>query len=282
MRSSLVISPLSYSALVLSRSTAVRKTGHGPTGYVVDFVFHGNSTSKPSSVLLGGIPLFSDALNASPSRTSGFLPYNWKPDQFPLALFPTGDVNQDTYAGFNMTWNQATNDWEITLPLPSGTYQYAFYPDCYNITSNCAGIVDANNPPLAPSNDDQMFSTVQVPFNRRYQSKDYDYQLPFQNTEARGSVQYFDYPSPGSTYPSCSQPHRLHTFAPPELIVEQMFIRPECTYPPATRRNPTRRIRSYTFTTEAEETIPTGSILRELTTSWTILLQAAISNPRWS
>jgi len=47
-----------------------------------------------------------------------------------------------------------------------------------------------------------MFSATQVPFNRRYQYENYDYQLRVQNPGAGGSVQYFDHPSPGSTYPA--------------------------------------------------------------------------------
>jgi hypothetical protein len=190
--------------IALAKSTTVRATGKGPTGYVVDFVYRANGTSKPSTVLLGNIPLFSDQLHASPSKTAGYSPFNWKPDQFALALFNNQDANQNTYAGFNMSYNEASNEWEFTLPLPSGTYQYAYYPDCRNITSNCIGIIDQTNLPIQALPGDQTFSIVQVPFDKNFQVRDYDWELPYPDKSKQGSISFHQYPSPGSTYPKPS------------------------------------------------------------------------------
>jgi hypothetical protein len=115
---------------VFSAATKVRKTGNGPTGYVVDFVFTPNATERYSSVLLGGFPFFSDPLHALPSKTNGYSPWQWKADDFSMSVSPDYGVPNITSAGLNMTWNAEAGSWHITVPLPSGTWNYAYYPKC--------------------------------------------------------------------------------------------------------------------------------------------------------
>ncbi|KUJ11845.1 alpha/beta-hydrolase [Mollisia scopiformis] len=185
----------------LAASTTVRKVDTSPTGYVVDFVFTPNATTHPKSVLLG-FPLYSDSLHASPSITDGYSPWDWKPEYFSLALF-TNTGSPATLAGLDMTYNPSSGDWELSVPFPSGTFNYNFYPDC-NSTDylNCAALTDSSNPPLEPYPGDQLVSTIQVPFDGKYQVRDYDWQLPLPNESRRGNFSFQQYPSPGSTYPS--------------------------------------------------------------------------------
>ena len=101
-----------------------------------------------------------------------------------------------------MTWSPETASWQITVPLPSGTWNYAFYPECTTAWSYCdEALVDASNMPIEAYPGDQLLSTIQVPFNGDYQVRDYDWQLPLVNASERGSVVFYEYPSPGSTYP---------------------------------------------------------------------------------
>nr|OQO19088.1 hypothetical protein B0A51_13171 [Rachicladosporium sp. CCFEE 5018] len=184
------------------RETTVRKTSHGPTGYVVDFIYRHNGTTQPSSVTVGGINYLSDAPHASVSKSSGYSPYAWKPGQFSYQNFATSDVNANvSYAGFNMTYNDGEALWELSLPLPSQTYQYAFYPDCKGIWPSCAGFIDEGNLPIEARRGDQVDSVVEVPANRRYSNLDYTYQFPVKES-ARGEIAFYEYPSPGLTYPS--------------------------------------------------------------------------------
>lgn len=184
-------------------ATKVRKTGQGPTGYVVDFVFTPNATEKYSSVLLGGFPFFSDPLHASPSKTNGYSPWQWKADDFSMSVSPDYGVPNITSAGLNMTWNEREGSWEITVPMPSGTWNYAYYPECTTAWSYCdLALVDPSNMPIEAYAGDQLVSNIQVPFDGKYQVNDYDWQLPLPDASKRGSISFHQYPSPGSTYPS--------------------------------------------------------------------------------
>ena len=108
-----------------------------------------------------------------------------------------GDANPKTYQGFNMTYNDKSGNWTVTVPFPSGTFRYAFYPDCdgpYLTDTNCTPIVDPSNPPVERLPGDQLYSNVQVPFDGRFQKNDYDWQLPLPNVADRGNISFHLYP----------------------------------------------------------------------------------------
>src|ERR1700755_1926231 len=107
MSSLILLLILSYTQDALAAGTTVRKVDHGPTGYEVDFIFHPPTNSSPyHSVLLGGFPKYSDASHASMSKTNGYEPSDWKPDDFGLVVVP--DNTAATYTGFNMTLDPST------------------------------------------------------------------------------------------------------------------------------------------------------------------------------
>lgn len=191
----------------LGKATTVRKTGTKPTGYVVDFVFTPNSTTHVSSVLLGGFPFFSDALHASLSKTDGYSPYEWEPDMFSMRLSPDYGNQAGTLAGLEMKLNEDTGDWEITVPLPSGTWLYAYYPNCTtgNWRDCDVALVDPSNLPIEAFPGDQALSAIQLPFDPQFQVSNYDWQLPLEDVSRRGNVSFHQYSSPGSTYPYPSQ-----------------------------------------------------------------------------
>lgn len=191
------------------KGTTVRKVDEGPTGYVVDFVYTppANAT-RANFVIVGGFPLYSDSLHASSSKTNGYSPWDWKPDDFGMWLF-TDLGNPATDSGLNMTLNATTGDWELTVPFPSGTFAYSFIPDCAagNPYVCPSSVVDSSNPPVTFFAGDQTQSVVQVPFDSKYQVNDYDWQLPLPEVNGRGNMSFHTYPSPNSTYPSPGQIH---------------------------------------------------------------------------
>ncbi|OJJ46520.1 hypothetical protein ASPZODRAFT_142334 [Penicilliopsis zonata CBS 506.65] len=185
------------------KGTTVRKTGTGPTGYEVDFVFTPNSTTNASSVLLGGFPFFSDPLHASLVKTDGYTPYEWRADMFSMRLSPDYGNEAGTLSGLAMQYNNQTGDWEVTVPLPSGTWLYAYYPDCTtgNWRDCNVSLVDPSNLPLEAFPGDQLLSAIQLPFDGEFQVQNYDWQLPLEDVSKRGNVSFHQYASPGSTSP---------------------------------------------------------------------------------
>ncbi|KAG4416795.1 hypothetical protein IFR04_010050 [Cadophora malorum] len=223
----LVLELLCLVTTVFSTGTRVRRTHRGPTGFEVDFVFQPNATQNYSSVLLGGFPFFSDPLHASASKTNGYSPYDWKPDYFSMRLGTDYGNSNATVAGLNMIMNNATGNWEISVPLPSGTWLYGFYPDCgSNWKTGCkTQLVDPSNMPIQMYQGDQLLSAVQVPFDRRFQEVNYDWQLPAKNESQRGTVSFVGYQSPGSIYPKIGT-HDVGIYLPAEY-----YSNPNKTYP---------------------------------------------------
>ncbi|KAH9907746.1 alpha/beta-hydrolase [Xylariomycetidae sp. FL2044] len=194
---------LLFSSLCLERSSAsvtVRKTNRGPTGYEVDFRYV--NTSVESVTLGGGLPLFSDAYHTSMDAHSESQPTDWQPGDFPVGDFQG-----------SAAWAMERSDdgvWTYTLPLPSGTFSYAYLTDC-PYTPNCTldtgkRIVDPDNPPFVNVVGDQSASIVQVPFDEEFQryaefNTNFDFALPVP-AEHRGEARTVNYSSPGSVHPA--------------------------------------------------------------------------------
>ncbi|KAJ6016083.1 hypothetical protein N7540_010674 [Penicillium herquei] len=203
MRALNLLINLALVAGTMGKVTTIRKTGKKPTGYEVDFVFTPNSTTHASSVLLGGFPFFSDSLHASLSKTDGYSPYEWGSNMFSMRMSPDYGNEAGTLSGLEMKRNEKTGDWEVTVPLPSGTWLYAYYPNCTtgNWRDCDVSIVDLSNLPIEAFAGDQSLSAIQLPFDPVFQVNDYSWQLPLQDVSKRGNVSFHQYPSPGSTYP---------------------------------------------------------------------------------
>ncbi|KAJ6010776.1 hypothetical protein N7451_002188 [Penicillium sp. IBT 35674x] len=122
---------------------------------------------------------------------------------FSMRLSPDYGNEADNLAGLEMTHNEHTGDWEITVPLPSGTWLYAYYPNCTTGNwRNCdVALVDPSNLPVEAFAGDQLLSAIQLPFDREFQVNNYDWQLPLEDVSKRGNVSFHRYSSPGSTYP---------------------------------------------------------------------------------
>ncbi|KAJ5999945.1 alpha/beta-hydrolase [Penicillium waksmanii] len=57
-------------------------------------------------------------------------------------------------------------------------------------------------------------SIVQVPFDKKFQNIDNTWQLPLENSKQRGHVRFYNYTSPGSTYPT-KNVHVAGVYLPP-------------------------------------------------------------------
>jgi hypothetical protein len=94
-------------------------------------------------------------------------------------------------AGLNMTLNSKTGNWEVTVPLPSGTWNYAYYPDGMTIWSNCdVALTDPSNTPIEAFSGDQKLSTIQVLFHEGFQVNDYSWQLLLPDVSKRGKISF--------------------------------------------------------------------------------------------
>jgi hypothetical protein len=199
----LTIATLLGNAVAVSAWTTVRKTDQGPTGYVVDFRYDPLPTDPVASkVYLNGLLQISDHLHSSQSQYDNFTPDQFTADKF--MVFPP--------VTYEMDYDAATKTWIKSVPMQSGAWNYNFYLDCdpavdpltFRPVNNCTapGVLDRHNPPITPTYGDQLTSTVVVPFDGRFQIRDYDYVLPLSDDSKRGNISFFNYPSPGSTVPS--------------------------------------------------------------------------------
>ncbi|KAF2093536.1 alpha/beta-hydrolase [Rhizodiscina lignyota] len=204
------------------QKTEVIHTGKRPTGYEVSFKFHPNATTHPTFVVLGGFGLYTNTRTASLSKMEQILPWDWTPEDFSLRTsvqLPAPGTNGKYTKGFNMTYDHSTGDWTYTLPFPSGTFNYAYYVDCWQgwASPNCTPITDPSNPPIERAKGDQLLSTVQVPWDGQFQSPsmNYDKYFPLQPASKRGSISFHVYRSPGSIYPSKDE-HPVGIYLPRE------------------------------------------------------------------
>ncbi|KAM3064905.1 hypothetical protein ACMFMG_011269 [Clarireedia jacksonii] len=196
-------------------SVVVRKTYRGPTGYEVDFSYTNVSVS---SVLIGGkLKPFTDKYHTTTQYSEAYTPYEYKPGDFPVQIDILGDYGPGgNWSGFPMT-SHGNGTFSLTLPLPSGTYTYAFLLDCeYGpncTTANGKYIVDPDNKPFETAGNTVLYSVVQVPYDSIFQYTDeldlnFDFALPVAE-KYRGKIIAETYPSPESIVPKTD----IHDFA---------------------------------------------------------------------
>lgn len=203
-------------------SVTVHKTNQGPTGYEVTFRYQ-NETA--ANVLLGGrLKPFTDQFHTSLSYSEEYDPHDYRPGDFWVDNIITIDGffnynNQGpgaNFSGFVMI-DQGNGTWEYTAPFPSGTFAYAFLPDCgFGPSCTFGGpnyVRDIDNAPLENVAGQVDSSLFQVPFDARFQHYDafdlnFDYSLPT-SAANQGSWHAVNYSSPGSTIPA----NGVHDFA---------------------------------------------------------------------
>jgi enterochelin esterase-like enzyme len=170
----------------------VIRTNEGPSGQAVTFRYR--APEGVEAVHVYGDWFFSRPENVTCDGCGDSRhPSQWQP----------GDIHATPWRIIPMELG-ADGVWETTVPVPSGTYRYAFTHDCTSeIATGCTLNPDPANPwPLPvpyPGAPGAVRSTVFVPENKKFPTYDTDYQAP---TTRTGSIEARRYPSPLSTNPA--------------------------------------------------------------------------------
>jgi enterochelin esterase-like enzyme len=167
----------------------VVRTDAPPTGYAVKFRYE--APAGVSSVQIYGDWFFAQPPNAVPNHP----PSQWQSDDFAAT----------DWRILPMTLGE-DGVWEITVPLPAGTFRYAFTHDCTNqLATGCTLNYDPANPwqifPQYPGAPGAVRSTVFVPSNPDFPSYDNDYQQPL-SPQQMGTLESVRYAAPTSTNPA--------------------------------------------------------------------------------
>jgi enterochelin esterase-like enzyme len=169
------------------------ETNEAPSGYSVTFRYE-----APAGV--ENVHIFGDWFFSRPEAITGndvserINPADWRP----------GLVATTPWLTLPMAQGE-DGVWEITVPLPAGSYRYAFTHDCDNeLASGCtlhpdpANMWELERPyPNAPG---AVRSTTFVPTHPDFPTYDNDYQAPVEASKA-GTLEQVRYPSPLSTNP---------------------------------------------------------------------------------
>jgi len=145
-------------------SPVVRYTGRPPTGYTVTFRYR---DPRAKTVLIQGEWYFSNPALTTATSSQGLLPSQWKAGD--VATGSPAPSTPDGWPVISMEKDPRSGVWSYTTPLPSGYYNYGFYPNCSlsealggpNLGVSCPDpeVSDPSNPPW---NDHRGISTGSV------------------------------------------------------------------------------------------------------------------------
>lgn len=189
----LLTAPATSAAPAEDLGPSVVRTDEPPTGYAVTFRYE-----APDDV--EAVHIYGDWWYSQPETMTCFNcgdarpPSQWQP----------GDVAATPWHLQPMERGE-DGVWSITVPLPAGTFRYAFTHDCDNeLAEGCDLHDDPANPwelqesyPNAPG---AVRSTIYVPESKKFPTYDTDYQQPAMPNKA-GTLEMRRYPSPLSTNP---------------------------------------------------------------------------------
>jgi enterochelin esterase-like enzyme len=188
-------------------SPEVMHTSLGPTGYTVTFRYYAPDATR---VRIRGEWYFTSPATTTPTATDGRLPEQWKVGDFP-AFYPNSFAT-GAWPVADLTKDQASGVWSITMPMPSGTYSYSFFPNCAAATvASCTPVSDPANPPWNTRGSVELLSQVYVPQDTAFGTRDYTWQAPA--VVPHGTLVDVPYPSALSTNPVGS--HDLAVYTPP-------------------------------------------------------------------
>ena len=177
------------------KTTQVIESEDSITGYEVKFCFPNQNYKR---VRIEGEWVFSDSMHASSATSLQATPFEWEDGMFPL---------HNAKKTYDMALNKETDTWEMTLPLPNGTFCYTFFIDGTEgaeITDYTDAIRswDPNNPPYGAGNEtdyDKMLkysnrffqSAIYVPRNNEKQTLTADHTLEAPRSDDKtGTVQF--------------------------------------------------------------------------------------------
>lgn len=164
----------------LTPGVTVTEDEESPTGYSVTITYENADASQVT--LNGSFQFYKNeegVLATTPEDA-------YSPEEWEDGMFVAGD---EAYA-VDMTKVEGTDLWTVSMPLPSGNYEYVFHVDGAEDS-----ITDPANPAEADGyGNEYNRSTFYVPYNEEKQplSTDYSY-LQERNDEQKGTVDYVTY-----------------------------------------------------------------------------------------
>ncbi|MFT4082807.1 MAG: alpha/beta hydrolase-fold protein, partial [Nocardioides sp.] len=192
----------------------VTHTGRGPTGYSVTFRI--KDADATAMKIKGSWSFASSASTKSdPLNNSAISAADWTPGDFPLQ---SPDRPGEAWPVASMTKDTATGIWSYTVPLPSGVFDYQFYPDCAATGTSVDGCTAITDPANLAFNTDgtttqgsaAVFSQVYVPSDSRFGTQDYSW-LTDVSKGKRGTLTDVEIPSTVQD----SGTDRLAVYTPP-------------------------------------------------------------------
>jgi len=165
------------------------KTDAPPSGYAVKFRYQ--APPGVNQVHIYGDWWFAQGPNPVPNHP----PSEWQPGDYAATdwRIQPMELGEDGV-------------WEITVPLPAGSYRYAFTHDCTNeLATGCTLHYDPANPweifPQYPGAPGAVRSTFFVPEHPDFPTYANNYQKPLP-AEQMGTLESVRYPAPESTNPA--------------------------------------------------------------------------------
>ncbi|GAA1254587.1 hypothetical protein GCM10009677_00420 [Sphaerisporangium rubeum] len=170
----------------------VVKTDAPPSGYAVKFRYE-----APAGV--NAVHVYGDWFFSRPENVN----CNDCGDARPPSQWQPGDIHATPWHTIAMTKGE-DGVWETTVPLPAGTYRYAYTHDCASpLATGCTLYDDPVNrwevPPPYPGAPGAVRSRIFVPESKKFPTYDTDYQSP---EGKRGTIEPRRYTSPLSTNPA--------------------------------------------------------------------------------
>jgi enterochelin esterase-like enzyme len=188
-----LLAPAASAAAATPLGPTVVQTNEAPSGYSVSFRYE--APAGVDSVQIYGDWFFSRTETVTCTDCSDrFHPAQWQPGYIattPWLVLPMEQGDDGI--------------WEITVPLPAGSFRYAFTHDCTDLlATGCTLHPDPANPwPLPvpyPNAPGAVRSTIYVPVHEDFPTYDNAYQAPTDPALA-GTIEARRYPSPLSTNP---------------------------------------------------------------------------------
>ena len=166
----------------LTPGVTVTEDAESPTGYTAQFVYEDGEAQKVT--LSGAFAFYNDEKEIRGTAPETFFtPYEWE-----NGMFEAGD---EAYSE-EMKKVEGTDYWTLSLPLPSGHYQYVFHVD-----DGEEGLEDPTNPMEASgvtNGNKYGRSTFNVPYDAEKQSESIDFDYTADRTDEKaGTLVYENY-----------------------------------------------------------------------------------------
>lgn len=169
--------------IVIREGYTVTADPNVAAGYVVTF---GYRNDEAETVTFMSNMMFSDEEKTDFAAVADVEPEDWQPGMWRLG---------SAMLSREMTKDEETGLWTISIPLPSGMYTYLFQID------GGETIPDPVNPQQWRYESDQPYSQAFVAYDAEYHEDNFDVLMP-RTDEKTGTVEYIEYSTENADYPT--------------------------------------------------------------------------------